>query len=379
MELEGIFDLPLHTGKVPPWLANIMRRLSRAIIDVMVIEWGPDRVIERLSNPLWFQAFNNAIGMDWDSSGSTTVTLGILKEVVDPKEHGFMVLGGKGEKAREVPNEAKFAGDVLGVDSEKIVRISRLMAKNDTVLIQDGYSLYHHSFLVSQSGRWAVIQQGMNLSTKLARRYHWLGSFGSQSEEVIAGYKQKIAIDATKNEKLSRLIVDLVNETPTSVLSEYRRAKAILNGNVPIEYYATGYEVRISKELKMIYGKPIDERRIYDVLKNLYETKPRNLEEVLLNGLGPSTARALYLIADLIYREPPSYEDPVKLPYDPLKYALAHGGKDGAPIPVNRRIAYEVIHTLEEIVERAKLERHNKEIALKKLRELCSGRCKEGA
>ena len=81
MGLEGIAELPLHDGHVPPWLANIMKRLAHAILRIMVEEFGPGKVVERFSNPLWFQAFNNVIGMDWDSSGSTTVTTGILKIV----------------------------------------------------------------------------------------------------------------------------------------------------------------------------------------------------------------------------------------------------------------------------------------------------------
>jgi hypothetical protein len=379
MRLDGIAELPLHEGKVPPWLARIMKRLAKAIIDVMVLEWGPDKVVERLSNPLWFQAFNNAIGMDWDSSGSTTVTLGILKEVVDWREDRIVVLGGKGEKAREVPNESHVIGEAFGLDPEYYVKLSKLVAKNDSVLIQDGHTLYHHSLIVSETGKWGIIQQGMNLETKLARRYHWSGGVEEKSE-IISGHKQKVAIDATppERQKLRELIVDLVNERPTKVLSEYKKARAILEGYVPLDSYVSSYKVKVSKELKMIYLRPVNERRIQTVLQELYEASPRSIEEVLLNGLGPSTARALYLIADLIYNEPPSYEDPVKVPYDPLKYALAHGGKDGAPFPVNRTVAYEVITTLEDIVQRAKLESNNKEFALRKLRELRSGRDKEG-
>jgi len=380
MELEGIADLPLHEGRVPPWLANYMKRLARAIISVMVLEWGPYKVVERLSNPLWFQAFNNVIGMDWDSSGSTTVTLGILKEVVIPREFGFVILGGKGDKARDVPNEAKVLKDEFGLNEEVYARLSRLVAKHDTVLIQDGYTLYHHSLIVSSSGNWAIIQQGMNVGTKLARRYHWHGSHDHKSE-VISGYKEKFAIDVTppEKERLRGLLLDLVNESPDKVISEFKKAYAILKGFVPLDATNVSYYVDRLKDLRAIYLKPVDEKRLKQTLAKLYESSPKNLEEVLLNGIGPSTAKALYLIADLIYRDPPSYKDPVTVPYDPLKYAFAAGGKDGVPFPFNRRVAEEVIVTLEDVVERAKLESNNKAKALQRLRELYIGGNKEGS
>ena len=380
MELEGIADLPLHEGRVPPWLANYMKRLARAIISVMVLEWGPDKVVERLSNPLWFQAFNNVIGMDWDSSGSTTVTLGILKEVVVPREFGFVILGGKGDKAKEVPNEVKVLKDEFGLNAEAYARLSRLVAKHDTVLIQDGYALYHHSLIVSSSGNWAIIQQGMNVGTKLARRYHWHGSHDNRSE-VISGYKEKFAIDVTppEKERLRGLLLDLVNESPNKVISEFKKAYAILKGFAPLDATNVSYYVDRLKDLRAIYLKPVDEKRLRQTLAKLYESSPKNLEEVLLYGLGPSTARALYLIADLIYRDPPSYKDPVTVPYDPLKYAFAAGGKDGVPFPFNRRVAEEVIMTLEDIVQRAKLESNNKAKALQRLRELYIGGNKEGS
>jgi len=159
MEVEGIADLPLHTGHVPPYLIPIMRRLSSGIIRIMIDEWGPSKVVERLSNPLWFQGLNNVIGMDWDSSGSTTVTLGILKEVVG-HEQGLVILGGKGKSSLRIPEEIDSLN--FDVDKEKLKEVSKLVAKVDTTAIQDGYQLYHQSLIVSYEGKWGIIQQGMN-------------------------------------------------------------------------------------------------------------------------------------------------------------------------------------------------------------------------
>ncbi|AEE94981.1 conserved hypothetical protein [Acidianus hospitalis W1] len=380
MEIEGIADLPLHTGHVPSWLIPIMRKLSRAILDIMLIEWGPEKVVERLSNPLWFQAFNNVIGMDWDSSGSTTVTLGILKEVVNPKDDGLAVLGGKGKNALKVPEELHSLN--FDIDADKLANISRLVAKVDTTLVQDGHQLYHHSMLVTEKGYWGIVQQGMNEETKFARRYHWKNTenFTVDPHEAIAG-KKGIAVNIIEKQKENtrKLVLDLLRQDPRKIINELQQAKAILKGQATIESWINGASfVGISKEAKIIYMRPLDERKIKPILEKLYESNPENLEEALLEGLGPSTAKALYLISDLIYREPPSYNDPVNIPYDPFKYAYAIGGKDGIPYPVNRRVAEEVIITLEDIIQKAKLESNEKKFSLNKLRGLSIG-IKEGS
>jgi hypothetical protein len=380
MEIEGIADLPLHTGHVPSWLIPIMRKLSRAILDIMLIEWEPEKVVERLSNPLWFQAFNNVIGMDWDSSGSTTVTLGILKEVVNPKDDGLAVLGGKGKNALKVPEELHSLN--FDIDADKLANISRLVAKVDTTLVQDGHQLYHHSMLVTEKGYWGIIQQGMNEETKFARRYHWKNTenFTVDPHEAIAG-KKGIAVNIIEKQKENtrKLVLDLLRQDPRKIINELQQAKAILKGQATIESWINGASfVGISKEAKIIYMRPLDERKIKPILEKLYESNPENLEEALLEGLGPSTAKALYLISDLIYREPPSYNDPVNMPYDPFKYAYAIGGKDGIPYPVNRRVAEEVIITLEDIIQKAKLESSEKKFSLNKLRGLSIG-IKEGS
>ncbi|MEJ2775514.1 DUF763 domain-containing protein [Sulfolobaceae archaeon RB850M] len=379
MKLEGIADLPLHTGKVPPWLALIMKRLAKAIVDIMVIEWGNEKVIERLSNPLWFQAFNNVIGMDWDSSGSTTVTLGILKEVISLDEEGITVLGGKGKNALQVPEELKKLEGKVDADVRQLERASKLVAKVDSVLVQDNYTLYHHSLLLTKSGKWAIIQQGMNVETKYARRYHWFDAknFTIEPHSGIAGVKTDYTVNVIERQldNTRKLIVDLINERPNKVISEIKVAYNALKGQTTLD---SAFNVKVSQKHKMIYLKPIDVKRIEEVLYKVHSSSPNNLEEALLNGLGPSTAKALYLVADLIYREPPSYNDPVNYPYDPFKYAYAVGGKDGIPYPVNRKVAWEVIYTLEDIIEKAKLERKDKDFALNKLRELAKNGDKEG-
>ncbi|MEM3203078.1 MAG: DUF763 domain-containing protein [Saccharolobus sp.] len=373
MEIEGIADLPLHTGHVPSWLVPIMKRLAKAIIEIMLIEWGSYKVIERFSNPLWFQGFNNAIGMDWDSSGSTTVTLGILKEVIDPKVNGFAVLGGKGKNALKVQEEI----DLLpyDVDKAKLKRISKIVAKVDTTLVQDGHTLYHHTLMVTEDGKWGIIQQGMNLETKFARRYHWkeVENLIVEPHSAIAGIKSNIAVNVIEKnkEKTRKLLLDLLREDPRKIVSLYKQAEATLKGQTTLDMWVKGGSVGIiSKEARLIYMKPVDINRIYEVLKNIYELNPTTFEDALVNGLGPSTARALYLISDLIYNEPPSYNDPVNYPYDPFKYAFAVGGKDGIPFPVNRRVAYEVIYTLEDFISRAKIDSRDKEFSIKKLKEL---------
>ncbi|AAK42598.1 protein of unknown function DUF763 [Sulfolobus islandicus Y.G.57.14] len=376
MEVEGIADLPLHTGHVPPWLVPIMKRLAKAIVEIMILELGPQKVVERFSNPLWFQGFNNIIGMDWDSSGSTTVTLGILKDITNPKVHGFAVLGGKGKNALKVPDEVDML--IFDVDKNKIKNISKIVAKVDSTLVQDGHQLYHHTMLVTEDGKWSIIQQGMNLEIKFARRYHWkeTDNFVVEPHSAISGIKTNVVVNVIDRDKdrTRKLILDLLRENPNKIVSLYTQAMAMLKGQSTLDMWIKGGSIAfVSKEARLIYMKPVDVNRIKQVLREMYESNPLTFEEALINGLGPSTARALYLIADLIYNEPPSYKDPMNYPYDPFKYAFAIGGKDGIPYPVNRKAAWEVIYTLEDFITRAKLEEGDKRLALRKLKELSKG------
>ncbi|MET0807419.1 MAG: DUF763 domain-containing protein, partial [Pseudoxanthomonas sp.] len=172
----GSADLPLHGGQVPKWLADRMTRLGAVMSQAIVHSYGRDEFLRRLSHPFWFQSFGAVMGMDWHSSGITTSVLGALKRGLAPLsgELGIHVCGGRGRHSRATPAELLAVGQRTGLDGTDLGRISRLVAKVDSAAVQDGFDLYLHGFIVSDDGRWVVVQQGMDPASKQARRYHWL-------------------------------------------------------------------------------------------------------------------------------------------------------------------------------------------------------------
>jgi len=376
VELTGVADLPLHWGHVPPWLARIMRKLAKGILEVAVLELGREGLLRRLANPLWFQALNNAIGMDWDSSGSTTVTTAIIKEALLEINAGLRLAGGKGLLSRKTPEEIRKYGEELGLSSrriEELTHISKLSAKTDNALLQDGFNLYHHTVLFSEDGYWVVIQQGMNTESRYARRYHiaWYVSPDVTLDPhsgVVSDIKVRpLNLTSIKSLSTRKLIVDMLNEKPKKVLQDIARANAILKGQ------RTLFGSPQRPILRNIpYYKPVRlNNRLLTALKNAYEVKPKDLKEVLtVKGLGPEVLRALSLISELIYREPPSLEDPVTTPYSPFKYAFTIGGKDGIPYPVKKEVAEAVIKELAELIKDSKLGDKERLLAFRALRKL---------
>ena len=99
MKRSGVADLPLHGGRVPPWLADRMSRLGAAIVEAILQSYGRSEFLSRLSDPFWFQALGSVMGMDWHSSGITTSVLGALKRGLSNRsdELGIYFCGGRGE------------------------------------------------------------------------------------------------------------------------------------------------------------------------------------------------------------------------------------------------------------------------------------------
>ncbi|MEM5773086.1 MAG: DUF763 domain-containing protein [Candidatus Aenigmatarchaeota archaeon] len=346
-------DLPLHLGIAPKWLFERMVKLSKSVTEIIILEYGKDNFLRKISDPFWFQAFACVLGWDFHSSGCTTVTLGALKEA-NLKEFGIAVLGGKGKASRKTPQEIEALAEEFSFSDKKIEelkKVSKLVAKIDNVALQDGFQLYHHSFIVTEEGNWAVIQQGMNLENKYARRYHWLSekvkSFVNEPHLAICcDIKSKpLNMVAEESEEARKCSVDLVNDNPIH-LKKYL---------VPSKEQKT-----IFKYLRMPAKHEI-ELDNYKALQKAFEQQPKNYEELLqIKGIGPKTVRALALISNLVYGAELSWRDPVN-------YSFAHGGKDGHPYPVDRKTYDESIRLLQEAVQQAKLGRREKMEAIKRL------------
>jgi hypothetical protein len=56
MKRSGSADLPLHGGYVPKWLTERMAKLGLAVVENIVLDYGKDEVLRRLSNSFWFRA-----------------------------------------------------------------------------------------------------------------------------------------------------------------------------------------------------------------------------------------------------------------------------------------------------------------------------------
>ncbi|MDN5321477.1 MAG: uncharacterized protein PWP49_1897 [Thermococcaceae archaeon] len=359
---RGIAELPLHGGHVPRWLALRMKRLAELVLRLLVDEYGTQGVLERLADPVWFQALNNLIGMDWDSSGSTTVTAGIIKEVLSREELGIKAAGGKGAKSRQTPEELKKISEIYELNPSDYIKTSKLVAKVDTVALQNGYQLYHHVFFVDEEGRWAVVQQGMNPSVKLARRYHWFSekiqSFTLEPHKGISGIKNDYALNtiARESKEYQKTLLDIISESPTKIEREVKSIEALSKGYTPLFYKP--YEKRKVLPIMERYqslGKLELNKRALELAREL---SVKNYDELLLiKGLGPSTLRALSLVLELVYDIHPSWKDPVTHPPDPFKFAYAVGGKDKVPFPVERGTYDDLISFLEKLLEKGKEER----------------------
>ncbi|MFI5162569.1 MAG: DUF763 domain-containing protein [Sphingobacteriales bacterium] len=349
MKRSGSADLPLHYGYVPKWLAERMAKLGLAVVETIVMDYGNDEILRRISDPFWFQSLGAVMGMDWHSSGITTSVMGALKRAINPhsSDLGIYICGGKGSHSRETPNELIKISEKTGLNGTELVRCSKLSAKVDNTAIQDGFQLYTHNFIVSNEGKWAVVQQGMSPQSKTARRYHWhsetLTSFVDDPHTSIYGQNTGYILNmADKTAKPSRNgVMQIANENPQNMLSEI--SKLVMPSH---------HEVK---------AKDVDLKRLGAVLWLAHEKRPADFEELLLlEGLGPRTLQSLALVSEVIHGTPSRFKDPAR-------FSFAHGGKDGHPFPVPTKVYDETLGALQTAIHKAKLGNSEKIEAIKRL------------
>ena len=376
MNRRGTATLPLHTGSAPRWLFDRMVELSGAIAGVVVEEHGRSELLRRLADPYWFQAFGCVLGFDWHSSGVTTTTMGALKEALDPEEHGVFVAGGKGATSRRTPDEIDDAQVRLsGGDRAALKRSSRMSAKVDNACVQDAYTLYHHTMVVTEDGEWCVVQQGMDDST--ARRYHWLSAdleaFVVEPQAAICAPTRRadvLDLTAERSAEAREVSVDLVNDDPARLkrylqpagqqsLGDFGGGSGGGVGDPGGGTPAREPHLRMPNHHEL---RPSDlSERAIDQLQRAYEVQPADFEALVgIDGIGRGSIRALGLIAELVYDAESSREDPAK-------YAYAHGGKDGTPFPVDRERYDRSVEFLQTTLEQAELGRDARRDALDRL------------
>jgi hypothetical protein len=380
---RGVASFGLDYGHCPPWLFKRMVALGREMVRVLVAEYGPDEFIKRIADPVWFQSLGTVLAFDWNASGLTTILTAALKEAIRGEERdlGIFICGGKGKTSRKTPEEIRNWGERLSLgvtQAENLVYNSKMSAKVDSALVQDGFQLYHHSFFFSRRGAWAVVQQGMNEERKSARRYHW---FSENIQDLVAEPHTAISsptvlntvldLTARKSEPTRELSTELVQAGYFTLMKDVqllRKHSSRLSQMIALQESASGKQLTLlNLESREFHYHPVIHENfsrshyLEKILAKVVDHKPETYEKlVALPGVGAKTVRALALIGEVIYGAKPSYEDPAR-------YSFAHGGKDATPYAVDKTTYDQTIQILGRVVQKTRLSQDEKRRAMGRL------------
>lgn len=377
---RGIATFSLDYGSCPKWLFERMVKLGRNILEIIVKEYSPEEFVRRISDPVWFQSLGTVLAFDWNSSGLTTILTAALKEAIRGKEKelGIFICGGKGKTSRKTPDEIKKWADILSLPSYQVNNLvynSRMSAKVDSCLVQDGFQIYHHSFFFTKKGTWSVVQQGMNTVNQTARRYHW---YSEDIKDLVcephSGIITQIKVPtlnlvAKESESTRKISTELVKGSFTSLLKDIqilRKHSDELSKTFSFKLGERQFTFLNLEDKEFCYHPVLEEdfsKNIYlkKILYKLCEEKPNTYEELLSKqGVGPKTIRALSLVSEVIYGAKPSYQDPAR-------YSFAHGGKDRTPYPVDRKTYDSTIDFFTRVVSKMKLGYYEKNKILLRL------------
>ncbi|OGE08480.1 hypothetical protein A3A60_04440 [Candidatus Curtissbacteria bacterium RIFCSPLOWO2_01_FULL_42_26] len=378
---RGIATFTLDTGKCPRWLFERMVKLGREMTYVLVDEYGSDEYVRRLADPVWFQSLGTILAFDWNASGLTTILTAALKEAIrgQEKQLGIFICGGKGKTSRKTPDEIAGWGERLALPSQSVGNLvynSKMSAKVDSSLVQDGFQIYHHSFIFSKNGAWTVVQQGMNQDMGTARRYHWhsndIADLVCEPHSAIATMQKSGTVldmtskKSTKTREVSTQLLEVSYESLMSDVTILRKHASSLSRMVALRR-KTEELVLLELAHSEFRHHPVEvedfskSRYLEKILAKLTYQKPKTYEELLATeGVGPKTIRALALVSEIIYGAKPSYEDPAR-------YSFAHGGKDATPYPVDWQTYDATINTLQDAVKKSRINPIEKDKAMRRL------------
>ncbi len=384
---KGIATFTLDYGKCPPWLFERMVRLGREMTYVLVDEYGPDEFIKRIADPVWFQSLGTVLAFDWNASGLTTILTAALKEAIrgQEKDLGIFIAGGKGKTSRKTPDEILDWGERINSDpnvSRELIYSSKMAAKVDSSLVQDGYQIYHHAFFFSKNGAWTVVQQGMNTDNQTARRYHWSDKIdlnnrtnfvnephkGIASQKFLSKVLNLTSKDSAKTRDVSTELVQSGTKQLLKDLELLRQHQDSLVQSFKFKVKSSGEEYSFlnlsHNEFKhhTVEIEDFNKSKYLDrILQKVAELNPQTYEQfIAVQGVGPKTVRALSLVSEVIYGAKPSYEDPAR-------YSFAHGGKDATPYPVDKVTYDQTIEVLKDAVTKTKLNYSEKSKAIGRL------------
>jgi hypothetical protein len=314
------------------------------------------------------------MGMDWHSSGITTSVLGAMKRGLAPicGELGVFICGGKGSDSRRTPGELVAVGELTGMDATPLSRASRLVAKVDSAAVQDGFDLYLHCFVVTSTGSWCVVQQGMNEQRREARRYHWLSehlkSFLDSPHSAIEGRNQGAIVNLAdaRAQRSRQAGLDLILRGPDRTVAVLKHLGSAGNNALNLFPELEPDQQEVLPHLRMpshhdVRISDVVLKRLHGALAAAADRGPKDFAELLLiPGIGARTVSALALVAEVLYGAPSRFSDPAR-------FSFAHGGKDGHPFPVPLKVYDETICVLKRAVDNAKLGADDKLAAIRRL------------
>lgn len=377
---RGIATFTLDYGTCPRWLFERMVNLGRQMIFIIVEEYGPDEFIKRIADPVWFQSLGTVLAFDWNASGLTTILTAALKEALRGYESDLQlaICGGKGKTSRKTPEEIGQWGERINLPNTKVnslVYNSKMAAKVDSALVQDGYQIYHHAFFFSQNGAWSVVQQGMNTVNQTARRYHWHSAKATDlvcepHAGIISQRKNStLNLSAQKSDRTRETSVNIIKQSYLEIMNDVRILRkhySSLSGMISL-HHPKGQLTLLNLANTEFAHHPVETEDfskstyLEKILHRVREQQPDNYEKLLsLEGVGPKTIRALSLVSELIYGAKPSYEDPAR-------YSFAHGGKDATPYPIDRQTYDETIAFFKKAINKMKIAFFEKQRLVKKL------------